>query len=357
MYEQLRGIAADIEQGQVAAARAGIGQVLQAVAQRDDPEALQAQIFVGAMAGTLDEEVAREANLYLRSFEVSQIHLFDLLASSVPLVSLAREIGNRMIIDHCRGHEAVVLIDIGIGSGTQEAELLQALAALPDAPQQVTVYGIEVSDESLAVAAQNLAAAVAGTGTRVELIRLAMAADDVSDAVWDEIAALPHQKVAMSSFAFHHIGNRDGQELRDAVLRRLRAVGVQAVVLTEPDSNHLQPSYGGRFEQAWRHFGATYSVLDALPIAPADRSAIKALFFGREVADILGTVEGERAERHEDSATWWRRLSAAGFVPDVRPAWTEGLSVPAIHARPLADHISIEYDGVGIVAVICACPG
>jgi hypothetical protein len=128
---------------------------------------------------------------------------------------------------------------------------------------------------------------------------------------------------------------------------------VRAVVLTEPDSDHLQASYPGRLAQAWRHFGAAFGVLDELPLEDADRSALKALFFGREIADILGTVHGPRAERHEGHATWLRRLRAAGFSPAVRAPWTEGITAPAITVSATDDHVEIGHRGVGIVAVLC----
>jgi hypothetical protein len=356
MYDTLRAIAADIEHADAARARAGITAVLRAVEGREDPEALQARIFTGAMAATLDEAVAREANLYLRSFELSQIRLFDLLASAVPLVSMARAVGNRMLCEHCCGHEEVVLIDIGIGSGTQEAALLRALAGRPDAPRRVTIYGIEVSAESLEVAAQNLAEAATEVGIEARLVRWAQAADDVSAAQWAELAAIPLPKVAMSSFALHHVGRRGGREQRDEVLRQLRAAGVRALVLTEPDSDHLQSSYVGRFDAAWHHFGATWRVLDRLPLDAQDRGALKALFFGRELSDVLSTVSGERAERHEDHAAWLRRLEAAGFVADLRPEWIEGVEAPVIEATLGDGHVSISHEDVGIVAVICARP-
>ncbi len=349
----LTALADRLAAGDLPAARARLDELLAALADRADPAALQARIFAGAMAGTLGAEAAAQANLYLRAYELSQIRLFDLLAGAVPLVSVAREVGNRMALDHLRGHEQAVLIDIGIGSGTQEAALVEALGALPDGPRRLTVYGIEVSAESLDVAEAHLAAAGARAGVQVTLHKWAQAADALTEAQWAELGAAPGPKVALSSFAFHHIGEGDQGEARDAVLRRLRAAGVGAVVLTEPDSDHLQASYPGRLDQAWRHFGATFGVLDSLPLAEADRSALKALFFGREIADILGTVHGPRAERHEGQATWLRRLRAAGFTPAARAAWSEDIHAPVITISSVDEHVQIGHGGVGIVAVLC----
>ena len=348
----LTALADHIAAGDLPAARAQLDALLATLAGRADPAALQAQIFAGAMAGTLGADAAAQANLYLRDYALSQIRLFDLLAGAVPLVSVAREVGNRMALDHLRGHDEAVLIDIGIGSGTQEAALVEALGALPDGPRRLTVYGVEVSADSLDVAEAQLAAAGARAGVEVRLHKWAQPADQLTEAQWAELRAAPGPKVALSSFAFHHIGEGDNGEARDGVLRRLRAAGVGAVVLTEPDSDHLQDSYTGRLAQAWRHFGATFGVIDALDIDGSDRAALKALFFGREIADILGTVHGARAERHEGHATWLRRLHAAGFTPAARAAWLEGIHAPVITICSVDEHVQVGHGGVGIVAVL-----
>ncbi|ATB27674.1 GRAS family protein [Melittangium boletus] len=62
-----------------------------------------------------------------------------------------------------------------------------------------------------------------------------------------------------------------------------------------------------------------------------DRAAIKR-FFGREVDDIVGTVdESARCERHETALSWQERLRRAGFVP------LEALE----RARPQAVHPAV----------------
>ncbi|RZM11154.1 MAG: GAI protein2C, partial [Pedobacter sp.] len=95
-----------------------------------------------------------------------------------------------------------------------------------------------------------------------------------------------------------------------------------------------------------------------LEIPGAERRAIKR-FFGREVDDIVGTVnESERCERHEPALAWWERLQRAGFAPrgglaavcpdDVHPA--VGLCVEE-------GTVGITFRGDVLVSVLAAVPG
>lgn len=352
MTHPLRDVARSIASGDKAHASQTLQRLLDEVEADTGPEAMQVKVFGGAMANTLSDDVRRQANLYLRDFDVPQIQLFDLLAH-VPLVGLARAVANRLLVQAMRGHDQVLVVDIGIGSGTQEAALIEELGRFPDAPRAVTFLGIEVQAESLDVAERHLAEAGARAGIQVTLRKRPGAAEDVTEAEWAALADEGTPIVAMSSFALHHVGASGDAELRDVVLERLAALRPVAFVLTEPDSNHLTSDYLHRFDAAWRHFGAAFAVLDELSdLSESDRCALKASFFGREIHDILGIEAGERSERHEDVQSWWGRLRAAGFAPGAHTV--AGLPSSVIHAADAGDHVSIRHGEIGIVAVINA---
>ncbi|MFP2907170.1 GRAS family protein [Pyxidicoccus sp. 3LFB2] len=99
------------------------------------------------------------------------------------------------------------------------------------------------------------------------------------------------------------------------MLRRLRALAPTGLVLCEPHVDHHRAPVRERFRNAWNHFTRVFELLDTLDVPREDRAAIKR-FFGREVDDIVGTVdESVRCERHETAPSWMDRLRRAGFVP------------------------------------------
>lgn len=356
MSNELRAVAREVHCGRFDAAERLLSVLLCDLEGRRDSMAIQSRVFAGALAKTLSQSADERANLYLRDYEVPQIKLFDLLASRVPVVSWARQLGTALLADLCRGEREVTLIDIGIGLGSQEVALLYQLARAPNSPKRLTIVAIECQAGSLDEAERALERAGEETGIELSLLKLAVPVEELSERDWSRIERQPGCKIAVSSFAMHHVRRNEGAETRDHVLSRLARLGVKGFVLTEPDSDHLNDDYLARFDAAWQHFGAVFRMLDDLDLGETERNALKVSFFGREIADILGTVHGSRSERHEPTEHWWNRLTRAGFVPQ-RARMPH--SMPRERGLETVDrgkHLSIEHRGVGIVSVMCGVP-
>lgn len=297
-----------------------------------DPRCTGLFVFASALAQRLAGSASEEANLYLRRFEVPQIQLFNLLGRHVPMAGMATRIANDTMAQAIAGQEHPTVIDVGIGTGRQIAVLLGDLAAAGRLPRCLTVIGIEPSAPALDEARSSLSATAARLGVGLQFHAYAASAEALSDADWQGIAAACSTRpVINASFALHHIADdAQGDELRSAVLRRLHRLDPRCFVLSEPDVDHLEPRFLQRFRNCYAHFAAVFGVLDSLPLAQADRDALKVGFFGREIADILGTPEPLRSERHEAAAAWLKRLSATGF--SVQRATTQ---------MPLSGHVGV----------------
>ena len=320
------------------------------------PEDMQYLIFAAAVSRRLfSSKPTDEFNLYLRRYEQTQINLFSLLASRLPLVPMAGAIANGLIQELVRGKETFTLLDVGIGVGRQEVALLEAMAEAKTLPRKLTIVGVEPGDSSLRDAQQALDSTAQRLGVELRFIGIAHSAEALSEEHWAMLESLPGPRVVNAAFAMHHIAWRpEGEDLRDTFFRRLRAWAPAGVVLCEPNSNHHRASLPERFKNCWRHLYFTFQLLEELDISRHEKNSIKD-FFSREVEDIVSTVdEQQRSERHEHVSAWLDRLSRCGFQLKEKRGRVWPSTHPAISVCSERGYVGLEYRGETIVAVICA---
>jgi hypothetical protein len=356
LVEDLHAVARQIEAGDTGAEPA-LRVLLDQLSTHADPRCVGLYVFAAGLARRLAGAAVEQANLYLTRFERPQIHLFNLLGRSVPFVGLATQLANQALMRAIAGHARPTVIDVGIGTGRQIGVLLESLAAAEKLPRQLTVIGIEPSAWALDEARQHIHQTADRLGANVSFFGVEASAESLSAGDWLQIRqACTSRPVVNASFALHHIADdEDGDDQRDTVLRRLRTLNPALLVLAEPDVDHLERGFYRRFSNCMAHFGAVFRTLDRLPLAQADRDALKVGFFGREIADILGSPEAQRSERHESAAQWLRRLDAAGF--DLGPV--DAGALPA--AGPVrigrhAGHLSLDAMDEPVVALFTATP-
>ena len=331
-----------------------------------DPRCTGLLVFASALAQRVSGAMAQTANLYLRRFEVPQIELFNLLGRCMPMVTLATQVANAVIAEALRGQAHATVIDIGIGTGRQIVALLEQLQAAGKLPAELTVIGVEPGLDALAAARSALAETTSRMGVALHFHGFASCAEALTDADWAAMQAqCATRPVINASFALHHIAdNAQGHDQRSRVLRQLHALQPLALVLTEPDVDHLEPRFLPRFGHCLRHFGAVFDLLDALPITQAERDALKVGFFGREIADVLGTAEPLRSERHESTSAWQRRLAETGFVaPRLATSLPGGLTVGLlasghrfVSVQARSTHVVLASGGEPMVAILVATP-
>lgn len=314
-------------------------------------------IFAAALSKRVGEEAMEEVNLYLRDYDVAQIRLFNLLATKVPTVSLTSPIINSLLELFMRGREQVSLIDVGIGTGRQEVNLLRAFARRKALPRKLTIVGIEPNGDSLAEAEWTILAAALELGADVEFRPIQKLAEDFTDAEWAALKELPGEILINEAFAVHHILPREGKaDLRDHVFKKLCELNPVAFVLSEPSSDHHHDDLATRFRNSWHHFGLTFKLIDELEIEERDKNALKVCFFGREIEDILGNGERFRSERHEPVSAWLSRLDRAGFARASAFGPLASFTHAAIKVRAHDGYVGLDYGDETLVAVMCAIP-
>jgi hypothetical protein len=287
-----------------------------------------------------------------------QIDLFRQLMKHLPLASTADAVANALLAGFLQGRAEATLLDVGIGQGRQVCNLLRALARENALPRRLTVVGVDPGGVALREANEAVRATAREVGLALEFVALESPVEALDARMWAELRAVPRPLVVNAAFALHHVAEGTGAgEARDVVLSRLAALGPVGLVLCEPHVDHHRAPVRERLANAWRHFSRVFQLLDTLEVSGEERRAIKR-FFGREVDDIVGTVdESTRCERHELATAWWERLKRAGFMPRggleaVRP---EGVH-PAVGLRAEGGTVGITFRDEVLVAVLAAVP-
>ncbi|MCY1046795.1 GAI protein2C [Corallococcus sp. bb12-1] len=288
-----------------------------------------------------------------------QIDLFRQLMEHLPLASAADAVANTLLAGFLRGHEEATLLDVGIGQGRQECNLLRMLAKAGALPKHLSVVGVDPCGASLREAHGALMSVAQEVGVSLAFVGLESPVEDLDAAVWSALRGVRRPLVVNAAFALHHVvdGAPGGPEPRDVVLGRIAALGPVGVVLCEPHVDHHRAPARERLANAWHHFSRVFQLLDTLAVPAGERRAIKR-FFGREVDDIVGTVnESERCERHETSLVWWERLRKAGLGPKgaMEAVCPPGVH-PAVGLRAEEGTVGITFRDDVLVAVLAAVP-
>lgn len=343
----------ELQAGRSSAARRSLAALTRMLDVDAVDEDMQYFLFATALARRLGVGEAQQMNLYLRRYELPQISLFNLVAERLPMVGLAGRIANDLVCRVLSGHEEASLLDVGLGTGRQEVALLRTLAAQGAAPRHLTVVGVEPDADSLRKAEVGLTDTARELGISLSFRGIPKVIEALDEEDWALLRGCPGPRVVHAAFALHHMAaGVDRQE----VFHKLRAVEPAAVVLCEPNSDHVTDSLAERFHNVWHHFSHNFQLVDELGLPARERNGIK-LFFGRELEDILGAVDdSQRYERHERVETWLARLRRAGF--SLAPArWLEGawsFPHPAVHIRRGEGYVGVGYREEMLVPVICA---
>ena len=276
----------------------------------DEPKSLFTYTLTKAMRKHLVGGQSEE-HIYLQRFEIPQIRLFELLIQQFPLANLSQHCTNTLLIDALVQHTNPVLMDIGIGTGFQVSAIIEGLSKKSNSQIKcLTVVGIEPFADALVMSHQNIKKASEKASFEVKLItkeafieRLTL--EDLKQILPAEYDGL----YANASFALHHIQH---ESQRKMVFDNLKALEMNALVLSEPNSNHFEPNYAKRFSNCVNHYGTLFQIIDTLPITATEKTALK-LFFSREIDDVLGNSETIRVEKHYATEQWEALFEQTGF--------------------------------------------
>jgi hypothetical protein len=317
-YRQIKAIVLHIAQGDFQQA----SKLAEAVRQELPtpavlPEDIQAAFFLNALLKRLDPNTSDTGNLYLMPDEGQQIRMFNFMAEKFPMVRFAQDLVNaaHLAIIQSAGEHEVIILDIGIGSGQQLARLMQQIAEHNAALKQLTIIGIEPAPDSLTAAESMLSTVAHEYGLTLRFIGIPKALEALDESNWHQLETVLAERsgpfLVNAAFALHHT---PPDVLRDQLFSWLYAQKPALVALIEPDADFLITNFLQRFDNAWQHYGLTFSAVDAIDATIEEKNLVKTGFFSREIQDVL-SEDGQRIERFETGTMWLNRIRQAGFVP------------------------------------------
>ena|GEM_PF-1673107 len=293
-----------------------------------EPDALLCCLFLNAIKDHYQPDGTNHGHLYLEKYEIPQIQLFDILINKFPFVATAHAISNSFIAGWVQGKSSVAILDVGIGRGIQMTSLLHELAGI-EGLQKVTVIGIEPFADAIPFATQMITAASQGLPFSVDLHIIEGFAEttDVNQ-LRDALPADCDAFLINASLALHHIPTITQREQFFQTIKQLSPLGI---VLTEPHTGHMTGNWKLRIKNAWTHYGAVFNTIDQIPVSEAEKRGLK-MFFGREIKDVVGTLDEQRFERHETVDRWVAYGRNAGLhvqksipVPPTEPGSAIGI--------------------------------
>lgn len=296
-------------------------------------------------------------NLYLQSWRRSHMELFDLLRRHVPMIYMTHPIANELLIQRLRRQERAVILDIGIGDGTQMADLIASLGRLDDPPRALTVVGLDLSAVGIEAARRRIESEASRWGIDLTFVALAKMVETLDQDDWARLDALPGARVVNATFALHHLAH-DGAspDPRDRLLCAIQRWQPRAVVISETDVDLNVTPLRSRIEYAYRYFGGFFRHIDAAELDEEDGKVIKLGMLLRELEDILGPNELTRCERYESASSWVARLRRAGFCLVPPPRSLVVSSNRTITVGVEKGYVTLTGEGTSLVGILCAEP-
>lgn len=272
----------------------------------DYSEVLMADLMVNALRRKLIKEVKSNRHLYLKTEEVPQIELFDILIHKFPFVKYSQLLVNNNIVKDFEGKEEVTLMDIGMGMGTQTCAILELCKKLPSL-KKINIIGIEPFAQGLETAGIAISQYKEEVAFEINFTPVNAFAEET------ELAKYYHNTpnlVVNASLALHHIKTL---EARSKTLAAIQQLAPLALYLIEPNSNHFEPNLSIRYKYCYNHYLALFKVIDQMNLETKYKNALK-LFFGREIEDVIGNEESHRVEKHSLAEYWLETAQKVGFT-------------------------------------------
>jgi len=288
--------------------------------------------------------------------EQKQINMFDTILRSVPCVTETSKLSMKIMKDfYLQAPHSFTHINIGIGKGHFEKQLLTELAKERSGKpyERIKIIGLDIDQSSLKETEQNIKEvnALFDKNTIIEYISICEFAEKLSCNFWIDITKDKTDLTGVTSaFTFHHLQTI---ESRKKVLQCLTQSRPQLFTLIEPDSDHFTSYLPYRLINCWNLFGTIFEMADIAKLSKAEEYAIKYIFFGREIENILSTFEEQRFEKHDTSTHWLTQLKESGYTMVDKHKYAHRNSLLNFKNQEKG-LLTAEYNNVPLVSVFTA---
>ncbi len=317
-------------------------------------EALFLALYLKAVRDHYEPQSNSYGHIYLQKYEIPQIELFDILLNKFPFVLSGHALVNNKIKELLSSAEYALLIDVGTGRGIQMSRLLESLTENSNL-KELTIIGIEPFEDAIKYAAELIEKTGADLPFKVKFVPLHSLVEKLDKTTLIKTFPKTSQKpIVNAAFVIHHLRT---EEERNTFFSLMHDISADAILLTEPHSDHMEPAWKKRATNAYKHYGALYALIDKLDIGTKEKNGLK-MFFGREIDDVVGNPEHQRYERHEPTEKWLSYLKNNHFKSQ-KPAkeiTTSLIAAPVNCSYDNAGCWRMGYNGVDILSAIYAVP-
>lgn len=212
------------------------------------------------------------------------------------------------------------VVDFDIGQGGQYVQLLHALAAKNKIENKMISLKITalVEHNSSAFGLMSVEDGLGSVANRVGVcLTFNVMELNVFELSWDVIG-VQNDQVLVVNLAFKLFKLPDEsvttENLRDELLRRVKALAPKVVIMVEQDMNCNTAPFLGRVNDILEYYGALFESLDAtLSRDYMDRLRIEE-GLSRKMCNSIACEGRDRVERCEVFGKWRARMGMAGFV-------------------------------------------
>ncbi|KDP27929.1 hypothetical protein JCGZ_19009 [Jatropha curcas] len=276
-------------------------------------EALRERIDVGA--GRISSKGFKKS----QSFNLNQ--QMTILSSAsfachqrIPFFQVASFTAIQAIVENMAGEKRIHVIDLEIRKGVQWSVLMQALSSRHDCPiELLKISAIGTTSKQLIDDTGKTLASFAESMNIPFSFKAVMISDmldlkeDLLELDTEEAIAI-YSEYSLNNFIF--APNR-----LDSVMRVLRNISPQIMVVMEVEANNNSPSFVNRFIEALFFYSAYFDCFDAcMDRDDPNRMITEMIFFHQGIRNIVANEGEERRVRHVKIDTWRSFFARFGII-------------------------------------------
>ncbi|KAJ1261207.1 hypothetical protein BS78_09G010600 [Paspalum vaginatum] len=262
------------------------------------------------------------------------LEAYRLFIAVCPFTRVAYDFSNQTIANQLNGRPKVHIIDFGITPGFQWPSLIQRFAKQEGGPPKLRITGIDVPQPGF-----HPAAMIEATGKRLaeyaEMFNVPFQYQGIASQ-WENICRenlnIDNDDVLIINCMYRtkYLGDEteDKDSARDRVLRILKNINPEVLILGIANGLYNSPFFLSRFREVLFHYSSLFDMLNATVLQSHEgRIQIERDLFGAGILNVVACEGAERIERPETYKQWQRSIDEKSkhyhedFVIDEDGGW------------------------------------